>query len=130
MAKKELDIICKAVDEILAITVSAFTCDDNEMAKAIEPLEETIDMMVKKCKNHHIQRGLGGECPVELGFIFNDCLHNMERVADHCSNLAVTVLESTISTVHAHDYLRSIKESGDNQYQILLAGYASKYHID
>ena len=87
-------------------------------------------MLVKKSKNHHIQRVQGGNCTLELGCVFNDCLHNLERVADHCSNLAVAVLESTISSVHGHDYLRSIKEASDNQYQILLAGYTAKYQMD
>jgi phosphate:Na+ symporter len=96
----------------------------------VEPLEETIDLLTKKSKSNHIQRVQEGYCTLELGFIFNDCLHNLERVADHCSNIAVAVLESTKSSVHAHGYLRSIKESGDNQYQILLAGYTSKYNID
>ena len=71
-----------------------------------------------------------GQCSLELGFIFNDCLHNIERVADHCSNIAISVLESANTTVHAHGYLRSLRESGDNQYQVMLAGYTSKYHID
>ena len=96
----------------------------------VEPLEETIDLLTKKSKSNHISRVQANACTLELGFIFNDCLHNIERVADHCSNLAVAVLESNTSMIHSHDYLRSIKESSDNQYQILLAGYTNKYHID
>ena len=129
-AQQELITCTAAVLEILDLTQKALQNNDPDMAKMVEPLEDAIDVLVKKCKNHHIQRVQGGNCTLELGFIFNDCLHNMERVADHCSNLAVTVLESTISTVHGHDYLRSIKESGDSQYQILVAGYMSKYHVD
>ena len=126
----EMQICVDAVCEILDLTQKVLQNNDAEMAKMIEPLEETIDLLTKKSKVHHIQRVQAGNCTLELGFIFNDCLHNIERVADHCSNLAVAVLESASTNVHGHDYLRNIKESGDNQYQILLAGYNAKYNID
>ena len=129
-AQEELKTCVGAVVEILDLTYKALQENDSDLAKMVEPLEETIDILTKKCKMRHIQRVQGGNCTLELGFIFNDCLHNMERVADHCSNLAVAVLEAASSTVHSHDYLRSIKESGDNQYQVLLAGYSAKYNID
>ena len=129
-AQQELKICITATLEILEITQKVMQNNDTELAKMVEPLAEAIELMTKKCKDHHIERVQLGNCTLELGFIFNDYLHNMERVADHCSNLAVAVLESNFSTVHSHDYLRSIKESSDNQYQILLAGYISKYHID
>ena len=129
-AQQELRTCIAATLEILDQTQKALQSNDSELAKMVEPLAETIELLAKKCKNHHIQRVQLGNCTLELGFIFNDCLHNMERVADHCSNLAVAVLEYNNSTVHSHDYLRSIKESSDNQYQILLAGYTAKYTID
>jgi len=128
--QQELKICIDAVLEILDMAQKALQNDDVELAKMVEPLEETIDLLTKKSKSNHIRRVQTGNCTLELGFIFNDCLHNLERVADHCSNIAVTVLEAANSSVHAHGYLRSIKEDGDNQYQILLAGYSSKYHID
>ena len=126
----ELKICIDAVLEILDLTQNALQNNDTDIAKMVEPLEETIDVLTKKSKSRHIQRVQAGNCTLELGFIFNDCLHNIERVADHCSNIAVVVLESASSNVHAHDYLRSLKESGNNQYQVLLAGYTSKYSID
>ena len=112
------------------MTQRALQENDVETAKMVEPLEETIDLLTKKSKSNHIRRVQAGMCTLELGFIFNDCLHNLERVADHCSNIAVAVLESANSSVHAHGYLRTIKEEGNNQYQVLLAGYNSKYNID
>jgi phosphate:Na+ symporter len=129
-AQNELKVCIAAVSEILDLTQKAMENTDIDLSKMVEPLEQTIDILVKKSKNHHIQRIQSGNCTLELGFVFNDCLHNLERVADHCSNLAIAVLESTISSVHGHDYLRTIKESGDNQYQILLAGYTAKYQLD
>ncbi len=128
--QKELQTCVDAVIEILDLTQKAMENNDPDVAKLVEPLEDTIDLLTKESKRHHIQRVQEGNCTLELGFIFNDCLHNIERVADHCSNIAVAVLESANATVHAHGYLRSIKESGDNQYQILVAGYSSKYNLD
>ena len=128
--QRELQICIGAVLELIELTQKAMQDNDAELAKMVEPLEDTIDILTKQSKSRHIQRVQAGECTLELGFIFNDCLNNIERVADHCSNLAVAVLESTSSTVHAHGYLRAIKESGDNQYQILLAGYNAKYNLD
>ena len=129
-AQQELNTCIAATLEILDVTQKVMQNNDTDLARMVEPLTETIELLAKKCKNNHIQRVQLGNCTLELGFIFNDCLHNMERVADHCSNLAVAVLESNISTVHSHDYLRSIKEDAANQYQILLAGYTAKYKID
>ena len=128
--QKELQTCVDAVIEILDLTQKAMENNDPDVAKLVEPLEDTIDLLTKESKRHHIQRVQEGNCTLELGFIFNDCLHNIERVADHCSNIAVAVLESANATVHAHGYLRSIKESGDNQYQLLVAGYSSKYNLD
>ena len=129
-AEKELQTCVDAVMEILELTERALHNDDMEAAKLVEPLEDAIDVLTKTGKNNHIQRVQAGVCTLELGFIFNDCLHNLERVADHCSNIAVTVLESVNANVQAHGYLRAIKEDEDNQYRILLAGYMSKYNIE
>lgn len=128
--QKELRICINAVQEILDMTQKALQENDVELAKMVEPLEETIDLLTKQSKSNHIRRVQTNMCTLELGFIFNDCLHNLERVADHCSNIAVAVLESANSSVHAHGYLRTIKEENNSQYQVLLAGYNSKYHID
>ena len=129
-AQRELKTCIDAVHELLELTQRALQNDDFEAAKMVEPLEDTIDILTQKSKGRHIHRVQTGNCTLELGFVFNDCLHNLERVADHCSNIAVSVLESSISDVHAHDYLRSIKESSDNQYQVLLAGYTFKYYFE
>ena len=128
--QKELRICINAVQEILDMTQKALQENDVELAKMVEPLEETIDLLTKQSKSNHIRRVQTNMCTLELGFIFNDCLHNLERVADHCSNIAVAVLESANSSVHAHGYLRTLKEESNSQYQVLLAGYNAKYHID
>ena len=126
-AEQELENCVRAVLEILDLTQKAAQENDPETAKMVEPLEDTIDILTKRSKALHIQRVQAGNCTLELGFIFNDCLHNIERVADHCSNIAVAVLESEDAQVHAHGYLRTIKESHNDTYQTLLATYAEKY---
>ena len=95
----------------------------------VEPLEETIDILVRKMKNNQIQRVQAGNCTLELGFVFNDCLHDIERVSDHCSNIAMSVLEAADSHVHAHDYLKNIKEDSWDDYRMLLKEYTKKYYI-
>ena len=117
-----------AVLEILELTQKSLLEKDPEIAKIVEPLEDTIDILTKECKNHHIQRLQVGNCTLELGFIFNDCLQNMERVADHCSNLAISVLEAVTPSVHAHDHMKNIKEAGNEQYQTLLSDFTNKYY--
>jgi phosphate:Na+ symporter len=128
-AIQELETCITAVLEILDITQRALQENNPELAKTIEPLEEIIDLLTKQSKANHIQRVQTGNCTLELGFVFNDCLHNMERVADHCSNIAVAVLESANASVHAHGYLRTLKEDHDNQFETLLMSYAYKYNI-
>ena len=127
---KELQTCINAVIEILDLTQKAMETNDPNVAKLVEPLEETIDLMTAESKRRHIQRVQESNCTLELGFIFNDYLQNIERVADHCSNIAIAVLESANTSVHAHSYLRSIRESSDSQYQLLVAGYSSKYSLD
>ena len=127
-AAQELKICIDALMEILDLTQQAMETGDTDIAKKVEPLEEVIDVLTTKCKHRHVQRVQEGSCTLELGFVFNDCLNNIERAADHCSNIAVAVLEAENASVHAHGYLRSIKELND-RYDTLLAEYSEKYII-
>ena len=115
-AHKELHICMDAVEEIACMTQRVLTEDDLTGARLVEPLEEVIDMLTRDLKTRHIQRLQAGQCTLELGFVFNDCINNFERVADHCSNLAIAVLEETGTQLQPHDYMMSIK-SGDSDYR-------------
>ena len=115
-AHKELHICMDAVAEIACMTQQVLTEDDPAQARLVEPLEEVIDMLTRDLKTRHIQRLQAGQCTLELGFVFNDCINNFERVADHCSNLAIAVLEETGTQLQPHDYMMSIK-SGDSDYR-------------
>ncbi|MBR6513904.1 MAG: Na/Pi cotransporter family protein [Clostridia bacterium] len=128
-AKKELDMCVEAISEILDMTIKAAHDNDVETAKKVEPLEDVIDILIKNAKTQHIQRVQEGNCTLELGFVFNECLINFERVADHCSNIAVSVLELADSHVHAHSYLRDVKLDSHESYHKLFAEYADKFDI-
>ena len=118
MAKKELGIICSAVNEILTITVDAFTKSDNEAAKAIEPLEETIDDMVMILKDRHTKRLKNGSCSIGSGLVFMETLTHLERVSDHCSSIAVMMLARNNEAIlqNHYDYLREIHAGNDVAY--------------
>jgi len=126
-AKEEIGICANAVREILDLTQTAIRDNDIEAASRVEPLEEVIDGLVDRCKDHHIARVQAGQCTLELGFILNDCLHNFERTADHCSNLAVSVLEASNSQLQAHRYLRTFKQDHREQYAEHLHEKAHQY---
>ena len=118
-AKRELDLMFNALDEILSITVEAFNHDDNEIAKMVEPLEETIDDMVMILKDRHTKRLKKGECTVETGLVFMECLTYLERASDQCSSIAVMMLarDSSIILNNHYDYLRNIHSGSDAFYQ-------------
>ena len=119
MAKKELSLICGAVNEIIEITIHAFTNDDNEAAKAIEPLEETIDDMVMILKDRHTKRLKTGACSVGSGLVFMDALNHLERTSDHCSSIGVMMLARSNEAIlqNHHDYLRDLHEGNDKNYR-------------
>ena len=117
-AKKELHIICTAVNEILRITVDAFAAGDNEKAKAIEPLEETIDDMVMILRDRHTKRLKNGTCSVGSGLVFMETLTYLERASDQCSSIAVMMLARNNEEIlqNHYDYLREIHSGSDVAY--------------
>jgi len=127
-AGEELSICMDAVREIVELTQDVLQENDVEKARMVEPLEEVIDALTQELKVRHIQRVQAGQCTLEMGFIFNDCINNFERVADHCSNIAVAVLEAVDAQVQAHDYLRSLKQEAHEDYRQRLNDCAKKYY--
>ena len=117
-AKKELALITSAVNEILDITVKAFASDDNEAAKAIEPLEETIDDMIMMLKDRHTKRLKNGQCSVGSGLVFMEALTYFERASDQCSSIAVMMLARHNDQIlqNHYEYLREIHAGGDVAY--------------
>ena len=127
-AQKELGICTDSIHEILDLTGRALLDNDSDTAKRVEPLEQVIDALTKELKVRHIQRVQAGLCTLELGFIYNDCVNNFERVADHCSNIAVAVIEASDTHLQSHDYLRNLKNADHEDYRNQLTAYADKYY--
>jgi len=128
-AKDELENLNDAITEILSITVKSFKNDDIELAEIVEPLEEVIDEIIDHVKSHHIDRLTKGECTIELGFILSDMLTNYERISDHCSNIAVAVIEAQREMFDAHEYLNNVKKNGEGRYYEYFEKYKKQYSV-
>jgi phosphate:Na+ symporter len=126
-ALKDLRVINAAVREVIQITTDAFTSSDLELAKQVEPLEDVIDELIDEAKSRHIARLQHSECTIELGFIFTDYLTNVERISDHCSNVAVCLLEVSSTAFDTHSYLYNMKDQP--QFKRLFSQYRDKYQL-
>ena len=127
-AKHELQTLIAALKQILELALQAYTTDDLAAAKQVEPLEQVIDRLVATVKNRHIARLQAGECSVELGFILADLLGNIERVSDHCSNIAVAVISLRHNAFDTHEYLNAVKYE-DADFQKRYAQYLDQYRL-
>lgn len=112
-AEAELEVLLSALRDILDQALNSFSADDPDTAKNVEPLEETVDRLIEEIRVRHIQRLQTGECTIRLGFVLNDLLTNFERVSDHCSNIAVSIIEEHNGEADRHAYLHSVKAGGD-----------------
>lgn len=128
-ARHELQVLEGAVTEILAISIEAFTSGNLQLAARVEPLEEIIDGLCDEMKSHHVDRLQQGMCTLNQGFVFNDLLTNYERVADHCSNIAVAVIEVESDSFDTHEYLNSVKAVKDASFARFYDEYKQKYSI-
>ena len=128
-AMRELNVINAALSEIVELTTSAFENDDVAAAERVEPLEQVIDTLVFEAKSRHITRLQNNECTIKQGFVFSDILTNIERVSDHCSNIAVAQLEVAMNSFDAHNYLNSVKSMENKDFASLYNQYAEKYSI-
>ena len=116
-ARHELSVLTSALREILHNAIRAFIIEDLELAKRVEPLEELIDALCDEMKLHHVDRLQKGTCTLSQGFVFNDLLTNYERVADHCSNIAVAMIELEADSFATHEYLSSVKAMKSAAYE-------------
>lgn len=125
----DLKIIENAVDDILTITTEAFSGGDPSLAFRVEPLEQVIDKLELKLKDRHINRLKEGACTIELGFIFSDLLSNYERISDHCSNIAVYLMQTKNSDFETHSYLHEYKSDENEMFTELFGEYKNKYSV-
>ncbi len=128
-AQKDLGVFINAVCDIITLTTDSLINEDLEGAKLVEPLEQVIDRLKLKIKASHIQRLKEGHCTVEYGFILADILTNCERIADHCSNVAVCMLEIAHGSFDTHEYLSHVKHDGENNFTEKYAEFKKKYTI-
>lgn len=128
-AKAEVAVFMDAVREIVNLAVDSFEKDDVELAAEVEPLEDVIDMIHSGVKGRHVQRLQDGICTIEQGFILNDLGTNLERVADHCSNLAVCVIEQARGQFNMHNYLNDVKKFDADGFEEKMMKYQAKYTL-
>ena len=128
-AQEELKQLTAAVDEVVGLAMSAFTTGDLAAAALVEPLEQVVDELKEKLRLRHIGRLQRGECSIDAGFIWSDLLTDLERVADHCSNIAGCVLEMRYERLDLHGYLDTVR-SGSAEYAAAYGNYARKYAVD
>ena len=124
--QNELEILCNAVSEILSLSYAAFTNNDLKAARDVEPLEQVIDGLKEKMRDNHIRRLKNGECSIEVGFVWADLLTNLERTADHCSNIAVCVIDAAENNMNLHESIRNMKK-GSPYFAEKYTAYAEKY---
>ena len=128
-AAAQLAVLQNAVCEILDITCRAYEASDVALAAQVEPLEQVIDLRVRQARDAHLRRLNAGECTIEAGFLLADVLSNFERISDHCSNIAVAVIEAESDRYDSHDYLEAIKTGENKEFQRNYRQYSEKYAL-
>ena len=128
-ATRELATISAAVREVVRIAVQAFTENDLVLASRVEPLEELIDDLCDKAKRHHVERLQKGICTIKQGFVFNDVLTSMERVGDHCSNIALAMLELEDDNFDTHAGQKHLKDDDPQAFQSAYDDYAARFAL-
>ncbi len=129
-AQHEIAVMAGAVHEILDLSLAAFRDQDLDAAVMVEPLEQVVDALRDEIKKNHINRLQKQECTIEMGFVLTDILTNLERVSDHCSNIAGCMLEMQHDSLDMHQYLRSVKENGENEYKNYFNYFSMKYSVN
>ena len=119
----------EATFELLDLTSEAFEKNDLDLAIMVEPLEQTIDKLVYEMKRNHIVRLQADECTIKLGFAFNDLLTSYERAADHCSNIAIAVVEAAKGTYEPHEYIKNVKYDHKDDFEKVYRQFRNRYNL-
>lgn len=128
-AQEELRIFIDAIKEIVDLAFAAFETGNIEKAKTVEPLEEVIDNLRNELKKHHVKRLRKGKCTIEGGFVLSDLLTNFERIADHCSNIAVCLIQIQDGSFETHEYINELKRTEDSFFLENFKSFTQKYAL-
>ena len=129
-ALHELTVVTAAMNDTIRSTVNAFISVDLSLAEKVEPMEEVVDDLCDELKLRHVERLQKGLCTIAHGFVFNDLLTNFERVSDHCSNIAVALIELDAGNFDTHEYLETVKEKRSANFEHDYQTFKKKYAID
>ena len=127
-AQEEYGVLAGAVREILHLAINAFAAGDSAAAAQVEPLEEVIDKLKEQMRTRHILRMQRGACSIEAGFVWSDLLTDLERISDHCSNIAGCVLDAAQHNLNLHETLRTVRRE-DADFRTRFAADAEKYRL-
>ncbi len=128
-ALQEISVFAQAVQEIVDTSFNVFEMDNIELASSVEPLEEVIDELNEKLKKRHIQRLRMGSCTIEMGFVLSDIINNFERISDHCSNIAIWLLQSKEDGMDTHEYIYKLKQGTNEKFQKQYNQFKEKYQL-
>ncbi len=128
-AKAELEVFKRAIHDILLLSMQSFREENLELAKQVEPLEEVIDKLNLDIKQRHVKRLRKGKCTIELGFILSDITTNFERISDHCSNIAVCLLEVSEDEFDTHAYVNELKKDDNIDFRSKVLAYEQRYEL-
>lgn len=128
-ARRELDLLTRALNEILGLTFTSYSKGDTADASLVEPLEEVIDSIIKRIRENHIDRLRDGACTITQGFILSDLLNDFERISDHCSNIAVTLIEAEEGRYKSHEYLKQTKREDNRRFLALYNEFYERFKL-
>ncbi len=126
-AWKEITVFSDAIKEIVTTSIQVFETENIALATTVEPLEDVIDSLNESLKKRHIKRLTSGKCTIELGFVLSDLINNYERVSDHCSNIALWVLQSKENGLETHEYIDKIKHEENDEFKAQYKQFKDKY---
>ncbi len=128
-AEEEITVFAGLIREIVDTSVKVFETEDVVLAKEVEPMEEVVDGLNDEIKKRHVKRLRKGKCTIELGFVLSDITTNFERVADHCSNIAISLIQIPDDAYASHEYVENLEKGEDSQYHEALVKYTEKYML-
>ena len=125
----ELSVVCSATKAIVDLATRAFIKNDLELAVKVEPLEEWIDQLCNQVKMNHVDRLQQGKCTIRQGFVLNDLLTSLERVGDHCSNVAVAMIELDVDAFDTHEYIERLRNNQSPEFVASFEEYKKQFAI-